>query len=207
MSMSIRFRGLLALSLLSLVPLVPLACGDPVTPTGTLQVTTVTGGTQQDENGYRLLIDSVFATELPLNGMVDLPMDEGLYRVLLSDIASTCAVDGDNPATSLVGRDTIRALTFRVECGPGALVVTTTTSGTGTDADGYVLLVDEVEVGRPAPSGTVQVTLEPGSRSVRLTDLATGCVASGTNPRTITVARNRTATTTFTITCTAPPAD
>lgn len=205
--MSVRSRGWVALPPLSLVLFIHVACSDPVIPTGTLQVTTVTGGIQQDENGYRLLIDSVFAAELPLNGVVDFPLDEGIYRVQLSDVASTCAVDGDNPATSFVGGDTIRTLTFRVECGPGSLVVATTTSGTGTDPDGYLLTIDEVEVARPAVIDTVRVSLEPGSRSVRLSELAPGCIASGTNPRSVPIARNRTATTTFTVTCTARPAD
>jgi hypothetical protein len=206
-SMSVRFRGRAALPLISLVLFTYVACDDPVVPTGVLQVTTATNGTEQDEDGYRLLIDSVFATELPLNGVVDVPVSEGLYRVLLTDIASTCAVDGDNPATSFVGGDTIRALTFRVECGPGTLAVITAISGTDTDPDGYVLTIDDIEVARPAVSDTVRVTLEPGSRSVRLSELAPGCVASGTNPRAVTIARNRTTTTTFTVTCTVPPAD
>jgi hypothetical protein len=196
-----RRRGLLALA----AALAWSACDDAVTSTGVLQVTTVTSGTQRDENGYRLLIDSVFTADLQPNGVMDLPMAEGLYRVQLSEIATTCTVDGDNPATSFVGGDTIRALTFRVECGPGTLTVTTATSGTGTDPDGYILLVDDVQVGTPALSGSISVPLEPGSHSVRLGGIATGCTASGTNPRTVTIARNRTATTTFTLTCTAPP--
>jgi hypothetical protein len=200
--MTSRLRGgLVAL----LVATAWAACDDAVTSTGILQVTTVTSGTQRDEDGYRLLIDSVFTADLQPNGVLDLPMTEGLYRVQLSEIATTCAVDGDNPATSFVGGDTIRSLTFRVECGPGTLTVNTATSGTGTDPDGYILLVDDVEVGTPSLNGSLSMPLEPGSHSVRLSGIATGCTASGTNPRTVTVARNRTVTTTFTLTCTAPP--
>jgi hypothetical protein len=201
---TIRRRVVLSLSV-ALACLFYLACSDPVIPTGTLQVTTATNGTQLDEDGYRLLIDSVFAADLAPNGVADLPLGEGLYRVLLTEIAGTCAVDGDNPATSFVGGDTIRALTFRVECGPGRLSVTTATGGDGTDPDGYLLLVDEQEVAAPAASDTVTVSLEPGSHSVRLAGLATGCAAGGTNPRTVTIARNRTANTTFSVTCTLPP--
>lgn len=194
--------GLLGLALAAAVFFA--ACENPVLPGGTLQVTAVTSGTQLDDNGYRLLIDSVFAADLAPNDTIDFPLDRGLYRVQLLDIGNTCAVDGDNPATSFVGGDTIRVLAFRVECGPGTLSVTTATSGTGTDPDGYILLVDEVEVATPPTSGNVQVSAEPGSHSVRLSGIGTGCTASGTNPRTLTVARNRTVTTTFTLTCTAP---
>jgi hypothetical protein len=203
----VRWPGIiLGPCLLGAITLAFLSCDDPLTPGGILQVTTATGGTQQDEDGYRLLIDSAFAAELPLDGVVELPLSEGLHRVQLTEMASTCAVDGDNPATSFVGRDTMRALTFRVECGPGTLSVTTATGGTGSDPDGYLLLVDDVQVAAPEAAATVSVTLEPGPHSVRLSGLAPECTTSGSNPRTVTVARNRTASTTFNVTCTTPPA-
>jgi hypothetical protein len=88
----------------------------------------------------------------------------------------------------------------------GDLTVTTTTGGTGSDPNGYTLSVDGAT--QPiAMNDTRTITgLVAGNHSVGLSDVASNCVVSGQNPRTVAVSAGNTAQTTFAVTC-APPAN
>jgi len=88
----------------------------------------------------------------------------------------------------------------------GDLTVTTTTGGTGSDPNGYTLSVDGAT--QPiAMNDTRTITgLVAGNHSVGLSDVASNCVVSGQNPRTVAVSAGNTAQTNFAVTC-APPAN
>ncbi len=87
----------------------------------------------------------------------------------------------------------------------GDLTVTAATTGQDLDADGYTVTVDG---GQSRSLGINASTTYSGltalSHTVELTGIAGNCTVSGQNPRTVTVATSGT-TTTFTITCAAPP--
>jgi hypothetical protein len=86
----------------------------------------------------------------------------------------------------------------------GNLTVTTATGGAGTDPDGYTVTVDGA--GQPiAINDTHTFTgLVAGDHSIGLQGVASNCVVSAQNPRTVTVSAGSTAQTNFAVTCSAP---
>jgi hypothetical protein len=87
----------------------------------------------------------------------------------------------------------------------GTLQVTTSTSGSSPDPDGYLVSVDGDEVGTIDASGAgVLIGVPPGSYSVSLSGVAPNCHVQGTNPLTVTVTAGGIAVAAFTITCQAP---
>jgi hypothetical protein len=88
----------------------------------------------------------------------------------------------------------------------GAIEVTTSTSGSEPDPDGYTLTLDGVEV-QPigvAASATLP-DLTPGSHQIGLTGLAPNCTVPDGNPRAVTVAVGEVAAAAFSVICADPP--
>ena len=85
----------------------------------------------------------------------------------------------------------------------GDVQVTTSTTGTGTDPDGYTVAVDG-GAGQPlAANGTVTFSqVIVGDHSVALSGIAPNCTMSGPNPASVTVTSGTTAQTAFQIACT-----
>jgi TolB protein len=90
------------------------ACG---AGTGSVEVTIMTSGAALDPDGYLLTLDAtpaeptgVQASEL-LGGLAP-----GSHQILLSGLASNCAVNGDNPASVSVTPSATAAVTFLVTC-------------------------------------------------------------------------------------------
>jgi Tol biopolymer transport system component len=84
----------------------------------------------------------------------------------------------------------------------GNIAITTTTTGTEPDTDGYLVSVNdgaEVSIGA---NGTHQVTdLTAGNHTVRLGGIAANCQLAGENPRTVSVEAGATATVQLNVTC------
>jgi hypothetical protein len=90
----------------------------------------------------------------------------------------------------------------------GDLDVTTATSGSDLDPDGYTVTVDGGSSQAIGSNGTVTFTaLAEGDYSVELTGIADNCTVSGANPRTVAVSFDATGSTTFTVTCAARVGD
>jgi len=119
----------------------------------------------------------------------------------------------DTPGTGYTLTATVAGLkpdtsgTFEVMAPPpttGDLTVTTTTGGSGTDPNGYTVAVDG---GTSQPIGindTRTITgLTAGNHSVGLS-VASNCVVTAPNPRTVAVSAGNTTQTAFVVTCTAP---
>ena len=175
--------------------------------TGSLELTTVTTGANQDPDGYVFDVDEGDAQPIGINATVTVAsLTAGSHAVRLSGTSTNCTVGGDNPrAVTVASGGTVR-LTFTVTCAAssGSLQVTTTTSGSPPDPDGYTASVDG---GTPRSVGTAaSVTfdgLEPRKHSVQLAGLAANCQAQGQNPRDVTIAAGQTVTATFAVACTA----
>jgi len=92
--------------------------------------------------------------------------------------------------------------TFEEEQSFGSLEITTVTTGTMRDADGYVVSIDE---GNSEPIGINQtVTFGPITvrrYDVNLTEVAGNCTVSGSNPRAITVTAGDATPTLFEVVC------
>lgn len=86
----------------------------------------------------------------------------------------------------------------------GQLTVTTSTTGSPEDPDGYILGVDD---GEPLQiGGNAAVTLDDlasGEYVVQLTGIADNCVLAGENPRTVTVPAGGAVESAFVVSCVA----
>src|SRR5439155_55779 len=140
---------------------------------------------------------------LPTNGSTTFSgVLEGAHVVQLSGVASNCTVNTKNPLpVTLVGSST--TATFSVTCAAttGSLKVTTGTTGSDLDPDGYTVTVDEGQSRAIGINNTVTISgLSPGNHSVQLNGLAQNCSVSS-NPRTVSITAGSTTMTTFTVSC------
>lgn len=104
----------------------------------------------------------------------------------------------------------LAALVFASGCGDtfistdsdGRLEVVISSSGNGTDDDGFSITVDGASTAFFAQGGRADLTgLSPGSHTVLLGGLAGNCVVIGANPRTVVVGADGTAAVTFEVYC------
>jgi PKD repeat protein len=175
--------------------------------TGSISVTTNTGGSNLDPDGYTVAVDGGTGQAIGINTTITLtPIPTGSHTVTLSGVASNCTVSGGNSQTTTVASGQTATVTFSVTCAAttGSLTVTTTTSGSNLDPDGYTVAVD---------GGTGQAIgintsftfngVATGSHTVTLSGVAGNCTVSGGNSQTTTVSSGQTASVTFSVTCAA----
>lgn len=196
--------------LLWAAPLAWLGCGgggtDIVLPS--LTITTSTDGVELDPDGYVVAVDgsSPQAIGLDATATVD-GLPDGQHTVELSGMAANCLA-ANNPRTVTVSTGGATTAAFSITCGPsvGSVAVTTTTSGAGSDPDGFALTVDGVDGGAIGANATASLAgLIPGAHSVGLTGMTANCVVAGDNPRSVTVTPGQVTPVGFTISCSAPP--
>src|SRR5437016_7259524 len=112
--------------------------------TGDIIVAANTDGSDLDPNGYTATLDLTQSQSLPTNGSTTFSgVLEGAHVVQLSGVASNCTVNTKNPLpVTLVGSST--TATFSVTCTAttGSLKVTTNTTGSDLDPDGYTVTAD-----------------------------------------------------------------
>jgi len=105
------------------------------------------------------------------------------------------------PSTALA---TVLELKAATSSTSGNLTVTTRTTGSGLDPDGYTVTVDGVSSQPVAPNGTVVFSnVPPGDHAVALSGVATNCGVSGANPQTVTVSAGSTTPVSSAVNCTA----
>ena len=85
----------------------------------------------------------------------------------------------------------------------GDLRVTTATTGSPLDPDGYYVIVDAAAFAqRVAPNGTLTITgIQPGDHAIRLHDVDVNCTVDGANPETANVVAGTTTDVSFAVTC------
>ena len=179
-------------------------CTAPPAQSGTLTITTNTTGS--DPDGFVIQVDAGPAQPIAINTTINLVnITAGTHSIQLGGLAAGCTVSAANPQTVTVPTGGTVSATFSVTCGTpgpmnGSIRVTTTTTGTPVDPDGYVVAVDN---GTPQPiaaSGSIMITTTTGMHSVTLSGLATNCTV-GDNPRTVTVNSGAVAEVSFAVTC------
>jgi len=179
---------------------------------GAIQVTTVTGGSDLDPDGYTVTIDQTGMGAIETNGVKTYSgLASGVHAVALEGIAGNCTVDGGNPRDITVDPGATAQTTFNVTCVPttGDVQVTTVTGGNADDLDpdGYTVTIDQnapVAIGINATETFSQLT--PGDHIVTLGDIAANCALDdGENPRTVAVIAGQTTSTPFNLTCSPPP--
>ena len=84
----------------------------------------------------------------------------------------------------------------------GVLEVSTSTTGSEPDPDGYTLQVDADQPQAIGASATLQVqNLTPGTHNVLLSGMAANCSVSGDNPQTVTIAVGEKTSVAFALVC------
>src|SRR5207249_3258719 len=126
------------------------SCAPTGPTTGSLSVTTATSGASGDldPDGYSVSVDGG-AASAPVadEGSVPCTGPAGDHTVALSGVAGNCSVSGANPRTVTVPSGGTVSTTFSVSCAPtgggtGSLTVTTSTTGSDLDPDGYTVTLD-----------------------------------------------------------------
>ena len=178
--------------------------------TGTVEVVTTSAGSPPDPDGYQLQLDGAPAQPIGISATVSIPaVAPGAHTVGLVGLAANCSLDGDNPRPVTVSAGAVAPVAFTISCtalppSTGSIAITTATTGTDQDADGYTVTIDNGSPGAVGTSASVTVPgLSPGPHTVRLGGLAANCTPQGENPRTVAVTAGETATTTFAVICTA----
>src|SRR5207248_1436235 len=198
------------------------ACNDSQSPrprallglpdVGTLAVTVTTSGSNTP-SGYTVIVDGSSSQSVGATGVATfLGLPSGSHTVLLSGVPSNCSVSGDNPRTVSLIAGLVAATTFSVSCTApppppttGDLTVTTGTSGSNIDADGYTVTADGNASKSVGTNGPVTFTgLSAASHTVVLSGVASNCSVSGGPSRTVSVPAGGTASTSFSVSCTAP---
>lgn len=173
--------------------------------TGTLEVATVTSGSSQDADGYAFTIDGGTAQPIGVSATVSVAgLAPGSHSIQLQGAAANCTITGENPLAATITAGVTARVTFAVGCvaAPGALTVTTTTSGSPVDPDGYTVAIDNGAASALGVNASVTIQgLAAGPHGVLLGGLAANCKAQGDNPRTVAVAAAGTVTSAFAVTC------
>lgn len=190
---------------------------NPVDPspevTGILEVSISTSGTRPDADGYAVTVsvgagDPSLQTVGPMGGTIRFPdLPPGTHSVRLESLAPNCSVQGVNPRQVSIAVGGTLQVGFAVFCpGPGAVVVTTVTTGSDMDSDGYTLVFwasstrEEIPIGA---SDSLWISEEdlPGARSVVLEGIAPNCWSALGQGRTLSIRGDATTRVEFSIEC------
>jgi hypothetical protein len=176
-----------------------------------LEITTATSGSPIDPDGYSATVDGGMPIAIGVNDTVIVgDAGTGTHVVGLSGVASNCRVEGASSDTVTVTDGSTAGVGFAVTCGPasagdGQIVVTTATTGSNADPDGYAILLDGSRAGSIPSVGTATLGGVPvGSHTIGLDSVAAGCQVAGDNPQTVAVVADSTSAAAFAVTCSTP---
>jgi hypothetical protein len=176
--------------------------------TGSLGVTTVTTGELQDADGYSVALDGGSGQVIGLNATLTMAnLSSGTHEVQLSGVAANCNLQGANPRSVAVSAGSTAEVTFAISCtaATGSLEITTTTTGSAPDPDGYSVTVDNAAPQTIGVTATLAVPgVSVGAHQVTLAGLATNCRVDGPNSLTVVVVVGAPATAAFAVSCPAP---
>ena len=181
------------------------------TPVGNLTVSASTSGSSLDPDGYTVTVDGGSPQALAINGSVSYTnLAAANHTVAISGVASTCTVSGSSSRTVNVPSGGTATTTFTVTCStpPGSLTVTTSTSGSNVDQDGYTVAVDGGPGQAISINGSITFTgLAAGSHDVVVSGVAANCSVSGGSSQSVSVPSGGTATAPFSVSCAATTGD
>jgi hypothetical protein len=186
--------------------------GLPLPGLGAIVVSTVTSGSSIDPDGYTVTVDNGPSQHIAPTGAVTFTgLSIGNHTVTLSGVASNCSgITTLNVTIPLIGTGSV---TFTVSCAAqppppqtGDLTVSTSTTGSNLDADGYTVTLDGSTSRAIGTNGSVTFAgLASGSHTVVLSGVAGNCSVSGGTSRTVNVPAGGTAATSFAVSCAGAP--
>jgi len=176
--------------------------------TGNLTVNASTSGSSLDPDGYTVTVDGGSEQAIGINGSVSYTnLPSGGHTVAISGVATNCSVSGGTSQSVTVPSGGTATAAFSVSCtaSSGSLTVTTSTSGSSLDPNGYTVTVDGGSSQAIGINSSVTFTnLPPGSHGVVLSGVATNCTVSGGTSRTVDVPSGGTSTVSYAVSCTTP---
>jgi len=185
-----------------------ITCVAPEPGTGSIQITTTTTGADPDVNGYAYALDGGAKQVIAANATVAVAnVGPGAHALRLSGVAANCAIEAGNSRSITVIAGTTEPVSFAVTCRPtsGGLTITTGTTGSTPDPDGYTVSVDGGAAQPIEVNGTVSVlSLGAGTHRVTLAGVAGNCKVQGTNPLSVDVPGGSIARAAFSIECSVP---
>lgn len=191
--------------------LVVSACNEVVdsdVPTvGAITATATTAGVDADD-GYTVSLNGFNTRSLSVGSPVTYAnLEPGTYSLELADVAQNCAADVTERAVSVVAPDTAQ-VSFAVTCEAmtGTLEVTSETTGADIDADGYTVTIDGSAASLGHGEILVYEGVAVGDYDIALSDVASNCAVTSSNPWSTTVTFNDTTTVTFVVECGASSA-
>ena len=150
-------------------------------------------------------MDGGLAQAIGVNGQLALANTApGVHTAVLSDIAANCSADNASK-TATVTAGTTATVAFTITCtaippAVGSIHVTTNTTGSNPDADGYQFAIDAGTAQHIDPSGAATVPGIPtGAHRVVLSNVAANCSVAGGTSKNVTVSRGQTAEAAFAI--------
>jgi len=172
-------------------------------PGNLVNVRSVTSGADLDPDGYRVVVNGDVGPFLEANGSVPIPgLEAGTHTVGLAGLSDNCFIDGTAVQDVALGTSDTVSVDFTITCQPvGSLVVTTTTSGSDPDTDGYQVLVEPGEGQAIGTSGALTLSVPAGRRTVILTGVKGNCSAVGSLRQEVTVQADQVASVAFNVTC------
>lgn len=199
-----------------LIALFSLGCGEdgtdpnPAPTTGAIQVTTVTTGQDTDPDGYLVTIDGGSGRAIGINASIHVVgLSAGNHTVVLGDLEANCAAASTTTSVTVVAGDTA-SVSFTVACSAlnpaGSINVTTTTTGTNLDADGYSVSIDGGAAQAIGVNGSLDFTsIVVGSHTVELSGAALNCSVAGGFAQTVDVTNGGSAAADFVLSCGSAP--
>jgi len=157
---------------------------------GSIEVVVSTIGSGLDPDGYTVRIDDGDPLVIGVMASLTAPnVTPGSHTVRLDGIAANCTVPGPNPQTASVVVGETTRVAFEVRCATtGSILVGVTTTGSGVDADGYLVRVDgntQQTIGANATLLLEGLTFE--AHTLELSGTASNCHIEGENPVTVNV--------------------
>jgi hypothetical protein len=178
-----------------------------VSTAGGVKVTTTTTGPQPDDDGYTVDLDASDPQAVGINAEVAFTgLTTGEHVVELQGVADNCTVAGDNPRGVTVVAGELAETVFEVTCVAtfGGITVSTSTTGPGTDGDGYTARVDDGEEQPIGLNGNFAFAeVVAGTHTVTLGGVAANCTVEGDNPRTVEVPVGDPVAVAFRVSCTS----
>ncbi|HZN98659.1 MAG TPA: Ig-like domain-containing protein, partial [Gemmatimonadales bacterium] len=179
--------------------------------TGSIQVVVSTSGPDPDPDGYVATLDGVGpGIPVPTTGSATFPgVVVGSHTVALSGLASNCTASGAGSATTNVSSGAASEVSFTVTCTAlpptvGAIRISTSTTGSDLDADGYQFAIDGGAAQSIAANGQVRVNqVSVGAHTVVLSGIADNCSVTSGASQTVSIAAGQTADVAFSIECSA----
>jgi WD40 repeat protein len=183
-------RSPCTIALLTLTATLGAGCNDTTGPVGgEIRVTVTTTGVDFDPDGYVVVVAGA-ARSVPVNGTATIVVvSTGRFFAQLDGVDPNCSVARNSiPVTIRAGLSTPVAFSVTCISRVGRVRVTTATTGTEVDADGYGVRVDggpERVIG--ASSAVIIDDVPGGNRTVELSGVARNCTVAQGNVRSVIV--------------------